>query len=512
MIFKSLLKREKCPTYCPTEKKLRLIGNLPTMSQALSRSDIKESLLINKQRYQNGIVHIGLGNFHRAHFAVYTAKAMERSGGDWGICAFTFRNQELVEKLKKQENLYSVIELGPDTEAVYVPNSHTEFVAGYEFTQYISEKIADKSTKIVSLTITEAGYFIDPSTGDVNWSHPDVMNDLEDNQSRTIYGLITCGLELRNSEPLTILSCDNISHNGDLTKKLLRQFVEKKNPKLLKFFDQGLSFPNSMVDRIVPGTEIKHIRIAETRIGLIDLAPVPCEKFSMWALEDKFIAGRPDWPDVIFTDEVDSYEEMKLLLLNGSHSLLAYLGGLLNCQTIPDCRFNEKVELVLRKALEFEILPSVRFPKNLSANDYLAQLFNRWSNTVLGDRTSRVGSDGSTKLPQRITKPALALLNQGKEPRLLALMVAAWLACLAPFFGEKSNEVCENMKDPIKDQLNGLDKSSTLNFVNQFFNMANIFPESLASDNIFRNLVINYRQEIFSQGIEKTLDSALLST
>lgn len=482
------------------------------MAQPLSRRSAANLVQLNRTEFKTGIVHIGLGNFHRAHFAVYTAKAMDRAGGDWGICAFTFRNKELVENLKAQDNLYSVLEIGPGTEKAYLPNAHTEFVVGYDQVDYISELISKKSTKIISLTITEAGYYLDQKSGGLNLEHPDIKNDLAGDTPRTIYGLILNGLLKRNGEPISILSCDNISHNGDLLKKLLSEFADKIAPDLASYLENRVSFPNSMVDRIVPGTEAKHLLLAENRLGVIDLAPVPCEEFSMWALEDKFLAGRPDWPEVIFTNEVSAFEQMKLMLLNGSHSLLAYLGGLLNCQTIPDCRFHPKVELALRAAIANEFLPATQMPTNISADTYIAQLFERWSNTVLADKTHRVGSDGSTKLPQRITKPSIRLLSKSIEPRLMALTVAAWMACIAPLNQEKTNEVCASMKDPNKEVINSLSKVSPESFVGEFFTKTNIFDESLSQNAQFVESVLKYRKQIYDFGVEAAIDSVLLST
>lgn len=482
------------------------------MTAPLNKSSISASFLLNNSKYETGIVHIGLGNFHRAHFAVYTAKAMAKSGGNWGICAYTFRNQDLVKSLHDQSNLYSVLEIGPDTEAAYIPNAHSEFVAGYENATYVSQVISNESTKIISLTVTEAGYLIDQTTGGLNWQDANLQNDLEGKSSRSIYGLIINGLKNRHQEPITILSCDNISHNGDLVKRLLIEYATKVAPQLIEYLNSNVAFPNSMVDRIVPGTEERHLDLAKSRLHLTDQVPVPCEKFSMWAVEDKFIAGRPDWQDVIFTDQVNEFEQMKLMLLNGGHSLLAYLGGLLNCETIPDCRFNQKVESALRKALNTEFLPAVAMPAGIDSNKYISDLFGRWSNTVLGDKTYRVGTDGSTKLPQRITKPALLAIEEGRSPNLMALIVAAWMACMVQIGDEVANDVMAAMKDPNKELLMSLSKSSPSDFVKASFDQTKIFNEAISTSEVFKELVLKYRQVINQFGIEKAINLALLAT
>ena len=480
------------------------------MSQQLNRANAPVNRLLNTSNLETSIVHIGLGNFHRAHLAVYTAQAND----GWGIAAYSFRNENLVATLKNQDNLYSVLEIGPDTEEAWIPNIHTEFIVGYDQANYVSELISKSKTKIVSLTVTEAGYYIDSAKGTLNLNHPDIENDLAGKSPRTIFGLIAKGLSERGNEPLTILSCDNISHNGDMTKKLLLEFVSHTQPVLIEFINQNVTFPNSMVDRIVPGTEEKHVEISSKRLGVKDFVPVPCEQFSMWVIEDNFAAGKPNWSNVIFSNEVSKFEDMKLMLLNGSHSLLVYLGGLLNCETIPSCKSNPKVDAALQKALKEEFVPATNMPSSFTADEYLALLNKRWQNIVLGDKTYRVGSDGSTKLPQRITKPALLALSNNKEPKMMALLTAAWLACIAPLKSETTNEICANMKDAHKEILLSMaqESESSDEFVENFFINTPIFNEELANSKIFTNLVKRYRREISELGISRTIELIVLST
>ena len=480
------------------------------MSQHLNRTNVPAHLLINTSELETSIVHIGLGNFHRAHLAVYTAKAND----SWGIAAYSFRNENLVAELKNQDNLYSVLEIGPDTEAASIPNIHTEFIVGYDQANYVSELISSPKTKIVSLTVTEAGYYIDNAIGTLNLNHPDIQNDLAGKSPRTIFGLITNGLIQRGQLPLTILSCDNISHNGDTTRKLLLEFVAKVNTDLVEFIHQYVSFPNSMVDRIVPGTENKHQEMSLERLGVTDFVPVPCEQFSMWVIEDNFMAGKPNWPDVIYSNEVAKFEDMKLMLLNGSHSLLVYLGGLLGCETIPSCKSDPLVDAALQKALKEEFIPATNMPSSFTADQYLTLLNKRWQNTVLGDKTYRVGTDGSTKLPQRITKPVLLSLSSNKEPKMMALLTAAWLACIAPLKSETTNEICANMKDANKEILQRIaNESNNIDeFIDTFFKKVPIFNHELSSSEIFTNLVKSYRRELSELGIAKTLELVVLST
>jgi len=500
----------------------RLIkGTLASMStsETLTRNTVSSNnLLLKNAPKTTGIVHIGLGNFHRAHLAVYTAIAMEKTGGDWGICAYSMRNSKLVADMKAQDNLYSVLEIGPDTESAFIPGVHTRCLVGIEDLEELLTLIAEPATKIVSLTITEAGYYISQLSNGLNFSHPDIQNDLAGKSPKTIYGIVCTALAKRvrnGAGPITIMSCDNISENGTKCRQLFMDFLSQQEGKneLLEFFSESVSFPNSMVDRIVPGTESIHIDLALSRLHLTDSIPVPAEKFSMWAIEDNFAAGRPTWEEAgaIFTSEIEKFEVMKLRLLNGAHSLLAYLGALSSCETIPSSRFTPLIERALRKALYEEYLPSLEMPSGINADSYIDQLFARWSNTKLGDKTSRVGSDGSTKLPQRISVPALRALALGKDPKMMALTVAAWLQCISPMQGFEPGEYAREMKDPAREKIALLasNSSDVGSFVDKFFKESEIFSAELANSAHFVNLTARYAQVIFEQGISAAIQEAL---
>ena len=490
-----------------------------TSIQALSRTSVPTDKLLLKQKPTiSGIVHIGLGNFHRAHLAVYTAIAMEKSGGEWGICAYSTSYKKLVDSMNAQDNLYSIVEIGPDTEEVVIPGIHTRSLVGEEAIPELIAQIANPETKIVSLTVTEAGYYISQVTHGLDLSHPAVQHDLTLQVPKSIYGILAQSLKLRVANaggPLTILSCDNVSENGRKCGALLKEFISQlpNFSDVASFVNESVTFPNSMVDRIVPGTEERHVEMAEQRLSLKDAIPVPAEKFTMWALEDNFAAGRPHWEDAgaIFTDEVEAFEVMKLRLLNGAHSLLAYLGGLKGCETIPSSRLDPLIEKSLHKVLFDEYLPSLTMPTGFSADEYIGQLYSRWSNTALGDKTARVGSDGSTKLPQRVTVPALAAIAKGKEPKVLALTVAAWLMCVAPLKGFNPGEIAEQMEDPSKDSLVLLSQTSKdlSDFVSRFFSESNVFPSELSTSRIFISLVENYAQLIYSSGVDEAIQAAI---
>ena len=487
-------------------------------SSPLNKITVPQNSLIVQSAPGTGIVHIGLGNFHRAHLAFYTACAVRDSGGDWGIFGYSLRSTAIPEAMTNQNLLYSIVTISPTSDAIDIPGIHTGAIGGPDRVSEVLAQISLVSTKIISLTVTEAGYLISPQSNGLNIQAPEIIHDLKNPLSpKSAIGIIARGLELRansHCEPITVMSCDNLSGNGDRTRQLVLEFVSLLDSpiKLRTYIENSVTFPNSMVDRIVPGTELRHLELAEERLGVHDLSPVPAEEFSMWIVEDNFAAGRPAWENqgVIFTDDVAAYELMKLRLLNGTHSLLSYLGALAGQETIPGARFVPYIEQAVQTILNKEFLPSFTMPPALKAEDYISQLFSRWSNTVLGDRTSRVGSDGSTKLPQRITEPVLFHQRSGVVPQYIALTVAAWLACVAPLKGFDPGADARAMKDPSKEKLLELAavKSSTHEFVTSVFNEAAIFSTELAQHLDFIETIAMYLDQIIENGIHCAADLA----
>ncbi|MSV83167.1 MAG: mannitol dehydrogenase family protein [Actinobacteria bacterium] len=479
----------------------------------LNKSTAPQSTLVLKTTPATGIVHIGLGNFHRAHLALYTALAVKESGGDWGIFAYSLRSTTIAHAMTSQDNLYAIATISPTSQAIIIPGIHNGAIGGPDRVAEILDEIAKESTKIISMTVTEAGYLISQNSGGLNLKAPEIENDLKyPNAPMSAIGIIVRGLEKRASNhgtPVTVLSCDNLSGNGDRTRQLTFDFIDAlgNNAQLRNYVENSVTFPNSMVDRIVPGTEERHLKMVEERLGVHDASPVPAEEFSMWIIEDKFAAGRPAWEKVgaIFSDDVASYELMKLRLLNGTHSLLSYLGALAGEETIPGAQSTPFIEAAVRTVLHKEFLPTFRMPSALTSDGYISQLVGRWSNTSLGDRTSRVGSDGSTKLPQRITEPVLFHALSGNTPQFIALTVAAWLACIAPLKGFSPGEHADAMKDPAKSKLVDLAVLTTdpTVFVQSVFSNAQIFSPELSALSSFVDCVAGYLQQIINEGIEK---------
>ncbi|MDR6612182.1 mannitol dehydrogenase family protein [Leifsonia sp. 1010] len=409
-----------------------------------------------------GIVHLGLGNFHRAHQAVYTAAAIAADGGDWGIVGVASRSRTVVDAMRAQDLLSSVATISPEGTSLSVPGVHTDVFVAADDPQRVVESIAEPGTRIVTLTVTENGYSFSPATGRLDTSDQTVAADLRGGHPRSTIGQLARGIQRRaaaSGAPLTVLSCDNLAANGARTKALVREFLEAlpaaEGAEALAFLESSVSFPSSMVDRIVPSTTPALRGQVSSLLGAWDEIPVPAEPFTMWAIEDDFAAGRPAWEagGAVLSSEVGRYEDMKVRLLNGTHSLIAYLGALQNVETIPDAVGRPAIERAARAVLAHEYTPSIRVPSGVDIAEYERQLFLRWGNTALGHKTSQVGTDGSVKLRQRIPAPALRLLDRGEMPHMIALTVAAYLSCIAPRPGFDPGPFAAAMKDAARERL-----------------------------------------------------------
>jgi fructuronate reductase len=422
---------------------------------------------------RTGIVHLGLGNFHRAHQAVYTAAALAHEDGPWGILGVAGRSTEVADALRAQDFRYAVVEIAPGSTDVRVPSVHSGVLVADREPSSVVDAIAAPDTRIVTLTVTEHGYTYSPRTHglDLDAVHPDLRGGIP---PRTTIGRIVRGLQHRlrtHAAPITVLSCDNLVANGTHTARLVREFAAAlpaaERDELLPWLEEAVTFPNGMVDRIVPATTDAERAAVATHLGLRDAVPVPAEPFTMWVLEDRFAAGRPAWEHggAIFTADVHPYELLKLRLLNGTHSLIAYLGALDGCATIPEAVARPFVGDAAGRVLHEDYLPTVPVPAEVDVEGYVGQLFERWANTALGHRTRQVGSDGSVKLGQRVPEPALAHLRAGRMPHHLALTVAAYLCCVAPPAGFDPGPHATAMTDPARAGLAARHGRSTHEFV-----------------------------------------------
>ena len=490
----------------------------------LTRSAAPANALVLKVPPRRGIVHIGLGNFHRAHAAVHTAEAIAKSGGDWGIYAYSMRSAKNAEVLAAQDFLYTVVDIHPDSERTIIPGIHVGASGGVEALDEVMNHLVDPNTRIISLTITESGYCYSTQTGGLDQTRAEIIHDIQElTTPQSVIGLLAKALLVRaktHQAPVTIMSCDNLTSNGSTTRRVLREFAAhldgENSQTLLAFIDTAVSFPNSMVDRIVPGTEERHRALVEERLGIRDENPVPAEKFSMWVLEDDFIAGRPRWEEagVLFSTEVDKFETMKLRLLNGSHSLIAYLGALAGKVSVPDARFTPYIERAVRLFMKSEMAPTFTMPSAVDIDQYITDLFSRWSNTVLSDTIARIGSDGSIKLPPRITQTSLWHGERNNPMHMTSLILASWLACASPPDGFDPGPIARAMKDPQSQYLASLSAggASPTQIVENLFSQGQIFSLELNGLTALKARTSGYLEQILREGVAETTLTAIAAT
>ena len=382
-----------------------------------------------------GIVHLGVGAFHRAHQAVYVDDCLASGETGWGIVGASLRSGDTRDALGPQDGLYTLAVRSGAGEKLRVVGSMVALLVAPENPAALLQALCDPAIRIVTLTITEKAYLRN-AAGGLDAAHPDIARDLADPGSpKTAHGLLTEALARRRAArtpPFTVLCCDNLPANGSTLRKVMLDFAALRDAGLARHIADEVAFPSSMVDRIVPATtDADRDRIAEA-LGLDDAWPVMTEPFSQWVVEDRFPAGRPAWEKfgVTMVADVRPFEDMKLRLLNGSHSAIAYLGLLSGHATVAeafaDSAIRDFVERLWREAI-----PTLPAGAGLDPQDYVGQLATRYDNPALAHQTRQIANDGSQKLPQRIVATALDRLRDGETAWHLSLVVAAWIAACA---------------------------------------------------------------------------------
>ena len=381
-----------------------------------------------------GILHFGIGNFHRAHQAVYLDDlfGMGRDH-DWAIVGAGVMPSDAVarEKLAAQDWLTTVVEQEADGSAGRVTAAMVDYLPPGDRAALI-EKLADPAIRIVSLTITEGGYFIDPASGVFNPRHPAIAADAATPEDpATVFGIILAGLRLRRQrsiEPFTVMSCDNIPGNGHVTEDALVGLARLSDPAFADWIAAHVAFPNGMVDRITPATTDRERQLATELFDIADEWPVFCEGFRQWVVEDRFPAGRPalEYVGVMFVDDVAPYELMKIRILNGGHAAIAYPAALLDIHFVHEAMAHPLISGFLAKLEHEEIIPVVPPVPGVDLHDYLALVERRFSNPKIGDTIPRLCQDGSNRQPKFILPSALDRLNSGTPIDGLSLVSALW--------------------------------------------------------------------------------------
>jgi len=389
---------------------------------------------VRRQTLSLRMVHIGFGAFFRAHQAWCTDKLVKQNRCDWGYCAVSLGQSSALEALARQDYLYTVTQCGSNTAKTEVMGViHSTMSQAEQGIAAIIQQLCDPLIAIISLTVTEKGYFYSPAEGQLATTHPDIAHDIRSpHQPRSLLGVLLASMVQRQKAglpPLTLLSCDNVSHNGARLKASLEQLAhhQQRPATEIRRLLNDYCFPSTMVDRIVPAmTEESRAWLAQ-RVGGEDAVGVICEPFFQWVIEDNFAAGRPQWElaGVTFTDEIDAWEEMKLRMLNGSHSFLAYIGWLAGYETIYDCMQDGELKRACQHFMCVEQAPTLSI-EEVDLNEYSQQLLARFSNPDIKHKTRQIASDGSLKIPQRWLQSLTWQAKHSGDYQLLALGVAAW--------------------------------------------------------------------------------------
>jgi fructuronate reductase len=474
---------------------------------------------VDPTRLEVGIVHLGIGAFHRAHQAVYTEDALAASPtNQWGICGVTQRSTAVAEALRPQDCLYSVVERDAEHSSLRVIGTVREVLCATEQPEVVVSRLATTATRVVTITVTEKGYRCDPATGRLARHDPEIVADATGRPPRTVVGQLVGGLRARrqgDNGPLTVVSCDNLPHNGDTVAGLVADFCDllpsPQADDLREWVEANVSFPNTMVDRIVPATTDADRAEASRLLGLDDGAAVVAEPFRQWVIEDRFAAARPAWEyaGAVLTDDVGPYEAIKLRLLNGSHSTLAYLGALAGCEYIADVvAIDEFAELVCRLVDE-EVIPTLSVPAAFDLEGYKADVLHRLGNPALHHRVEQVAMDGSEKLPRRLLSTIRDLLRAGSEPRLACVGVAAWMRCVSARANDAGQPL--SLDDPLAERFCAVTRraGTPVQVVDALLSIEEIFGSDLPRESMFRGLVGDVLARLSRDGARRAVLATL---
>ncbi|MCK7308388.1 mannitol dehydrogenase family protein [Enterobacter quasiroggenkampii] len=468
----------------------------------------------DRQSLRSRIVHFGFGAFHRAHQALLTNRVLNEKGGDWGICEISlFSGDVLMSQLRAQDHLFTVLEKGAEgNEAIIVGAVHECLNAKLDSLPAIIEKFCEPQVAIVSLTITEKGYCIDPATGKLDLNNPRIVHDLENpSEPHSAPGILVEALHRRRERGLpafTVLSCDNIPDNGHVVKNAVLGMAQKRSAGLSEWIDSHVSFPGTMVDRIVPAATEASLAEITHALGVEDPCAISCEPFIQWVVEDNFVAGRPEWEvaGVQMVQDVLPWEQMKLRMLNGSHSFLAYLGYLAGYAHINECMEDAAFREAARRLMLDEQAPTLRI-KDVDLTAYADSLIERFANPALQHRTWQIAMDGSQKLPQRMLDGIRVHLERNTPWSLLALGVAGWIRYVSGT-DERGNAI--DVRDPLSDKIRAIvNASSDANRVHALLGLSEVFGHDLARNRIFVEAVSQAYERITRHGARQAVIETL---
>jgi mannitol 2-dehydrogenase len=413
----------------------------------------------DRAKVAHSIVHIGVGGFFRAHQAVYLDRLLHVPGNEaWGYVGVGLlpHDAAIRDAMVAQDCLYTVVERSAQGETPRVIGAVLDFLYAPDDPEAVLEKMADAGTRIVALTITEGGYYVNQGTGEFDAAHPDIVHDLAHPQTpRCSFGYLAEALRRRRERgmaPFTVLSCDNLQHNGDVARDMLLAFTRLQDPALSAWLAEHGAFPNNMVDRITPATTDEHRQLVRERFGIDDAWPVMTEPFMQWVIEDNFPGGRPAWETVgaQMTTDVVPYEKMKLRLLNAGHQSICYLGMLFGYQFAHEAMADGGIRQLFTDMMDIEVTPILPAVEGIDLAEYKRTLVERFSNPAIRDQLARIGTEGSARIPKFVLPSIREQLDANGPIARLSFTVACWFRYLQ---GTAEDGSAMPLNDPYADKL-----------------------------------------------------------
>ncbi len=468
---------------------------------------------------KRGIAHFGVGNFHRAHQAFYIDRCLALPGQqDWGIVGIGLsggdRGRKKADQFLSQDCLYSLtIAPAKGQPSVRIIGAQLDYLLAPEQPTQVLELLTDPALRIVTLTITEGGYHIDPASGAFVTDDADVAHDLVgEGTPRTVFGFVTAALARRRSagtKPFTVVSCDNLRHNGDVARAAFVGFAGAVDKELGAWIDSSVTFPNSLVDRITPSVTAEDAARLNAASGLSDQIPVVAEEFSQWVIEDLFVDGRPALHKVgvAFSDEVKLWEQVKVRVLNAGHLTLTYPALLLGYREVAEAMRDPQIPVLLERFLDKVVVPLLEAPRGVNLVDYKNTVLDRFSNEAMHDQLTRIASDSASKVPVFLTTTIQQVLARGTDHRIPAFILAAWSRVLQ---GKDDDGQGFDVTEPRLDE-NGRD-SLTSGDPRAALSIEPLLASGAAENPKFVASFEHYRQTLAQSGVEATLRSVLDAT
>jgi fructuronate reductase len=460
-----------------------------------------------------GIVHLGIGAFQRAHQAMYTEAALVAGDSRWGIVGASLRSPAVRDQLTPQDGLYTLSVRGAEGETLQVIGAIKDVLVAPENPAALLRALADPSVRVVTLTVTEKGYCYDPATTALDEAHPDIVHDLANPAlPRTVPGFLVEALRLRREAQIhafTVLCCDNLPHNGRTVQSIITRFATLRDRGLAGYIANEVAFPSTMVDRITPATTEEDRAAISARLGVEDASPVITEPFTQWVIEDRFPRGRPDWSiaGAEFVADVAPFENMKLRLLNGSHSTLAYLGYLAGYETVSDTMRDAHYRRLAEGVMD-DAATTLQMPPGADVAAYKRALIERFENPALRHRTWQICMDGSQKLPQRLLGSIRDRLAAGAPVDRLVMGVAGWMRYVTGI-DERGQPI--DVRDPLSGRLRQIADQAGMTaerLAPALLDVREIFGD-LAADARFRDAVTKALARISANGAKAAVAACI---